>query len=425
MSDSPEFRVLLKRLVRSTQKQKSGQDQMGCEFCMREIMSCTYLSCHECNGMPICVHCFCQGKEKASHSREHRYRVMDSLKFPLFVDEWTAKEEKLLLEGVLKFGFGNWVSIGDFLGKTKTARECELHFRQIYLSGQDAEVVSERNDSGYVMPRKIQNPLPMPMDTEDTEYPSARPEPEKHALMEFAGYMPLRSDFEFEYDNDIEMYLADLEFYDEDGEEDRAIKLRQLQNYNKVLDDRDERKTFVIQRWMQELKTEKRFRGNVVERNVYHAMKPYARYLTSEKHSELCEMLVKECLLRMKLAELNEAKRQGLRTEAEFRQFLTERRSGNIARQKEYEVIAKEELEATKEDLEATKEELGSMKEELEGTMAEQEGDVQELEEATKEELEATKEELEGTKEEICAEPVVVEAEVREIPEEHLPQTEI
>mmetsp|Transcript_34443 Transcript_34443/g.60409 ORF Transcript_34443/g.60409 Transcript_34443/m.60409 type:complete len:368 (-) Transcript_34443:47-1150(-) len=361
MSDSPEFRVLLKRL-----KQKSGLNQICCEFCMREIMSCTYISCSDCNGMQICVLCFCLGREKPGHTREHKYTVKDSLKFPLFVDDWTAKEEKLLLEGVLKYGFGNWVSIAEFLSKSKTPRECELHYRQIYLSVDEADVISERNERGFVIQRMSLNPPPMPMDTEDLFIPVPKPEPEKHALMEFAGYMPLRRDFEFEYENDIEMYLADLEFYDDDREDDRAIKFRQLTIYNKVLDEREERKTFVMERWLQELKTEKKFRGNVVERNIYHAMKPYARFLSGEKHHELCENLVKEYLLRMKLEELNEAKRQGLRTEAEFRQFLIERRSNSIVRQREYDALLREELELKRSEAQSNEQAATQTPEEIE-----------------------------------------------------------
>ena len=60
--------------------------------------------------------------------------------------------------------------------------------------------------------------------------------------------MPLRRDFEIEYENDIENYLADLEFYDDDRPEDIAIKLKQLEVYLKVLNEREERKDFVMNR---------------------------------------------------------------------------------------------------------------------------------------------------------------------------------
>mmetsp|Transcript_18471 Transcript_18471/g.33259 ORF Transcript_18471/g.33259 Transcript_18471/m.33259 type:complete len:431 (-) Transcript_18471:1375-2667(-) len=339
MTDTTKYRGLLKQL-----KKKSGQDQISCEFCMREIVSCTYISCSECT-VAICVACYCLGKEKAGHLRTHRYRVIDSLKFPLFIPEWTAKEERLLLLGVLKYGFGNWGSISDHLGRSKNPRQCELHYRQIYLTTEEISVISERDFCGFVIQRECANPPPYPMDTEDAIFPTTKSEPDKHALMEFAGYMPLRKDFEVEYENDIEMYLADLEFYDDDREEDRTIKFRQLNVYNKVLDEREERKIFVIERWQTEIKNEKHFRGDTIRRNIYHAMKPYARFLPAEQHLALCNALVKEHILRIKLEELMEARKQGFRTEAEFKQFLNERRNNNPARQKEYDILLKEEFE--------------------------------------------------------------------------------
>jgi transcriptional adapter 2-alpha len=271
--------------------------------------------------------------------------VIDSLKFPLFVNDWTAKEEKLLLEGVLKYGFGNWGCIAEYLGKTKPARECELHYRQIYLASAEVQPLSGRDDSGMVEQLPSAEAPPLPMDTEDLLWQEPRPEPAKHALMEFAGYMPLRRDFEVEYENEVEMYLADLEFYEDDQEDDKAIKCQQLHNYNKVLDEREERKAFAMDRWLQELATEKQFRGTVIQRNVYHAMKPYARFLAAEQHRSLCEAMVQDCILRMKLQELNEAKRQGIQTETEFRAFLLERRNLTSAKQEEYDAMMEDSSE--------------------------------------------------------------------------------
>jgi hypothetical protein len=45
-----------------------------------------------------------------------------------------------------------------------------------------------------------------------------------------------------------------------------------------VLDEREERKTFVMHHWLQKLATEKQFRGTAIQENVYHAMKLYARF---------------------------------------------------------------------------------------------------------------------------------------------------
>ena len=39
--------------------------------------------------------------------------------------EWTAEEELLLVEGLERFGFGNWLDISEHLGGEKTKEEVE------------------------------------------------------------------------------------------------------------------------------------------------------------------------------------------------------------------------------------------------------------------------------------------------------------
>lgn len=270
------------------------------------------------------------------------------MKFPLFVHEWTGKEEIMLLEGLLKFGYGNWGCISDYLDSKKSAWECEKHYKQIYLSKTTdhlitLEPLSKIDESGFVVTiEKSQENEFMDIEENFITTPEKKKDVEKHPLSEFAGYMPLRKDFEIEYENDIEMYLADLEFYDDDKAEDVEIKIKQLDVYNKVLDEREERKNFVIERWPIELANEKKFKNNIIEKTIYQAIKPYARYLTPEKHLELFEGLVKEYILKLKLEELKEAQSRGIRTEEEFRKFLSEKRNTFFSKSKEFEAVIKE-----------------------------------------------------------------------------------
>ena len=201
-----------------------------------------------------CIPCFATGKEKQDHSNSHKYSVIDPVKFPIFVHHWSGKEEIMLLEGLLKFGYGNWGCISEFLGSQKSSWECEKHYKQIFLSKtvdnlHNIEILSQRNEEGYVITlEKDKFNEIMDIEEEGFDQTEKKQEIEKHPLSEFAGYMPLRKDFEIEYENDIELYLADLEFYEDDKSEDVDIKLKQLEVYNKVLDEREERKNFVIDR---------------------------------------------------------------------------------------------------------------------------------------------------------------------------------
>ena len=257
----------------------------------------------------------------------------------------------MLLEGLLKFGYGNWGCISEFLGSQKSSWECEKHYKQIFLSKtvdnlHNIEILSQRNEEGYVITlEKDKFNEIMDIEEEGFDQTEKKQEIEKHPLSEFAGYMPLRKDFEIEYENDIELYLADLEFYEDDKSEDVDIKLKQLEVYNKVLDEREERKNFVIDRWPIELANEKKYCNNIIEKTIYQALKPYARFLPPDQHIALFEGLVKEYILKMKLEELKEAQSRGIKSEEEFRKYLNEKKNTFSSKSKEFDTVVNEVLQ--------------------------------------------------------------------------------
>ena len=68
------------------------------------------------------------------------------------------------------------------------------------------------------------------------------------------GFMPLREDFDIEYENDAENLLADMEFSTDDHPSERDLKLQIIRIYNAKLAERDERKRFVIDRGLVDFK---------------------------------------------------------------------------------------------------------------------------------------------------------------------------
>jgi transcriptional adapter 2-alpha len=70
------------------------------------------------------------------------------------------------------------------------------------------------------------------------------------------GYMPLREDFEIEYENDAEMMLADMEFGYDDHPSEIELKLQVIRIYNIKLNERDRRKRFVIDRGLIDVKAQ-------------------------------------------------------------------------------------------------------------------------------------------------------------------------
>jgi len=89
--------------------------------------------CAECADCDLCSDCFAAGAARLPHKNTHAYRVVDCLDVPLFVKDWTINEELMLLEGVEKYGAGNWKSIADYLGTGKTVRQLEEHYWEGYM----------------------------------------------------------------------------------------------------------------------------------------------------------------------------------------------------------------------------------------------------------------------------------------------------
>lgn len=60
--------------------------------------------------------------------------------------------------------------------------------------------------------------------------------------------MPLRGDFEFQYDNEAENLLAEMEFFETDTPSERQGKFKIISVYEQRVKNRNLRKQFVIQR---------------------------------------------------------------------------------------------------------------------------------------------------------------------------------
>jgi hypothetical protein len=65
---------------------------------------------------------------------------------------------------------------------------------------------------------------------------------------DIAGFMPLRGDFDIEFNNDAEELLVDMEFNKDDTAAEVGMKLQVIGIYNTKLAERNERKKFVIER---------------------------------------------------------------------------------------------------------------------------------------------------------------------------------
>jgi len=81
----------------------------------------------------LCLNCFSSGAEPGNHKAYHRYRVRDNRDaMRIFRDDWSAREELALLDGIKRHGLGNWRDVATVVG-SKSERRCEEHYLDEYV----------------------------------------------------------------------------------------------------------------------------------------------------------------------------------------------------------------------------------------------------------------------------------------------------
>ncbi|OII72281.1 SANT domain- and SWIRM domain-containing protein [Cryptosporidium ubiquitum] len=142
------------------------------------------------------------------------------------------------------------------------------------------------------------------------------------------GYMPLRGDFDVEYDNDAELLLADMEFRDSDTPQEKELKLQILEIYNSKLDERTYRKRFVIERNLLDIKLQqqKEKKRTKDERDLHSFLKPISRFQTEEEQEKLVSLLIEEKRIRSHLQKVQEWCSLGIRTLEEVKRYEEEKK---------------------------------------------------------------------------------------------------
>ncbi|CDJ44520.1 transcriptional co-activator ADA2-A, putative, partial [Eimeria tenella] len=221
-----------------------------CDVCGKDISGAFRIKCAECFDFDLCLSCFCSGRSSSSssssgkqqqHENSHAYIPVGRNTFPLFSLDWTAEEELLLIEGVGKYGFGNWAEVAELISQVslepKTAESCEKHYFNFYLNSaaaplpdlsqlikskegkalSAAEALERQHRARSSSSSSSSSSSNLP-DAEAGQCaagaatPAALPRPAAKPSHSIVGYWPLRGDFDVEFDNDAELILADMEF---------------------------------------------------------------------------------------------------------------------------------------------------------------------------------------------------------------------
>ena len=148
------------------------------------------------------------------------------------------------------------------------------------------------------------------------------------------GWQEKRGDFDTEYENNAELIIADMEFSANDSTRDRMIKLDVLSVYNSILDERAERKRFILERGLLERRERKRSK---LERDVYNAYRPFARFHSAEQHEIFVQGILKEQMIRQRIQQLQHYRVMGITTLAEAEMYEVEKRKRDTAINMKYQ----------------------------------------------------------------------------------------
>ncbi|KCV68113.1 hypothetical protein H696_05368 [Fonticula alba] len=299
-----------------------GREKQYCCGCSLDVTRSISIRCAVCEDVDLCVECFALGAEVGLHLREHPYHVLDTLDYPLFTADWWADEEIALLEGIEKHGLGSWYDVAVFMG-TKTPEDIDDHYKRIYLTGPQAPMprtdipIDPVEEHEYRRKRlalaRGAGSLPAPVLRHE------KPDPSGPVCHELPTYMPLRGEFEVEHDNDAEQAITNLFFNDEeDSPEDIELKLKMLEIYNYRLARRYERRNFLLERGLVNFslyRSEEKHRSKE-ERDLINRYKVFSKLQSHEDFILFVEGLLNEHRIRQRIAQLQEYRQAGIRTEA-------------------------------------------------------------------------------------------------------------
>ena len=323
-------------MCRKRKKDSTAAWQPGrfdCAYCRRSVRGETHLR-HKDESkadLALCTDCYTAEVEVQGGPKWDADNVkvvepsIDS--GPLLVENWLADQEKLLLEGILQYGFGNWRAVSEHVGD-KDEKACEEHYEKFYLrskafplpdlSGPPQKVGDGDGATAAAMAAAAKAAaVDLKAKPEKRGASGLILDGQSVAAADVVGYMPLRGEYDTEYDNDAELAIAEIEINGKESEEELQSKLDMLFNYNNQLDERQRRRDFVMKHDVQD----RMARHHAMDRRLTReerlfrtAMRPYAQHTTVDEHENLMKAMLKEQTLQRRVAHLRGCALTGIRS---------------------------------------------------------------------------------------------------------------
>lgn len=301
-----------------------------CNYCQEDIGG-VRVKCAECQDFDLCVQCFSCGAEIGTHKNNHKYQIIDCGNLPIFKPPhaWKAKEELMLLESIEQYGFGNWEDVSKHL-VNREFEDVKEHYTTMYIMGTIGratwsvdtkhQVKDNTCPEGGPLSPSLTTPLP-PLELTNQE-------------TQELGYMPLRDDFEGEYDNDAESLTCNLSVSQEDEDVDIALKLAHVDMYSRRLQERLRRKRIareyaLVSQFFNTSKQPKvpapKKKTSKEDKDFQEKMQLFAQFESATEHEQFFDNLQREKELKCRIKELIRYRRSGLSKLEECSCFETAR----------------------------------------------------------------------------------------------------
>ncbi|XP_071963533.1 transcriptional adapter 2-beta-like [Antedon mediterranea] len=299
-----------------------------CNYCQEELKG-VRVKCIECSeaDFDLCLQCFSAGAEIGTHLKSHDYEVLDNGAIPLMYEDWSSQEEMKLLDAIESYGFGNWEGIASNIG-TKTAKQAMEHYTEFLVHSNIGKVTIPTSFDIKVQDHTGPIDGPLSPSLRSTLKPIEILLEEQQQL----GFMPLRDDFEREFDNDSEKIVSQLQINLEDDELDAALRFAHVDMYTKLLKERQRRKQIsreysLVPSFFNSTKPQvlssnpPKRKISEEESELRERMREFCQFQKSKEHEELFENMQREKELKVRIKELIRYRRNGITKIEECKEF--------------------------------------------------------------------------------------------------------
>ena len=296
-------------------------------------------------------------EQQAPHIYKN-YLIISKMEQPIFTADWSFGDEIKLLGAIDRLGLGNWDDISKITGKGKF--ECESHYYTFYYKKKDdympkLNIAVNINGENYKKEMKKNKQeenklinkiddlgyIPFSIDKNQSNRSininrnNNKSEHNNTILLQNAcntlGYCPKRNEFDVEYKNDAEIELMEIEYKENESEIINEMHDKILDNYNNILKKREERKHFVLERNLFDVKKQITMEKKLSreDREIYQSIKQNIKYLNNEQFNDYFEGIILEKNIKSRLNQLLYYYKLGYKTYDQIFKYINELKQKN------------------------------------------------------------------------------------------------